>query len=191
MGTGDETTLNGAPRCKAKAGRGRCRKPAMTGFDVCADHGAKGGRPIESGRYSKLRARYPSVGAILDGASSKPPQVRALESLALAEAITHEIVERLAEIDDIEHEIAPEVRAVCPLCSEVNRLQVAAKLAKEMVYIHTELAKQARFWSEATANKAIAATNRMVISVLASELQPEQMIRVERKMRQCLVLTGG
>ena len=39
--------LQDAPRCKAKAKRAgqRCRCPAVTGWNVCRVHGARGGAP--------------------------------------------------------------------------------------------------------------------------------------------------
>lgn len=48
--------LSDAKQCESTAKRTgkRCRNPAVSGSNVCRAHGAKGGRPIETGRYSKI-----------------------------------------------------------------------------------------------------------------------------------------
>lgn len=103
---GPRTDRQGRPLCTARAKSklregltgeaALCGRVAVTGYAVCDRHGAYGGRPAVTGRYStvlkRMRARYEeSLGS--DGLLDMNEQVAALD------ALTKRVGERLGDLD--------------------------------------------------------------------------------------------
>ena len=80
-----------ARRCTAHARTGeRCKNPAVTGWTVCRMHGAGGGRPPKSGRYSK---RLPTgLGADIEKFLSDPRILSLKDNLAVADLHIQELL---------------------------------------------------------------------------------------------------
>ena len=80
-----------ARRCTAHARTGeRCKNPAVTGWTVCRMHGAGGGRPPKSGRYSK---HMPSgLGADIEKFLSDPRILSLKDNLAVADLHIQELM---------------------------------------------------------------------------------------------------
>lgn len=88
-------------RCcaKSKTTGSRCSKPVVPGRRVCRYHGGLGGRPPESGRYSKglgkLREAY-------DESRNDPALLDLRETLALLDIVVKKAAERAANADSPE-----------------------------------------------------------------------------------------
>lgn len=85
-------------RCKAqrKRGAGPCKGFAVTGWEVCRMHGAKGGRPPQTGRYSKHLGR---IRECYESALADRTLLDLREPIAALDAIVRRLAERVEELD--------------------------------------------------------------------------------------------
>ena len=153
-------------QCRARLGDGkRCGQQVPADVAVCRMHGGEG-RPVLHGAYSRRLRSLPRLGEIMDEAAELSLPERAMEIMTLQEAA-----------------LALATAAREPGESPVEYLERVQRGAYQAQKAHTELAKQARFWSEAWARRAIDGTMQHVVNVLRMELTPDQEARVMRRLR--------
>jgi len=114
-----------------------CMKYPVKGWEVCRDHGANGGRPIETGLHSKRLAQLPAIQERVDELRADPRLLDGREQLALVLSILENTLASLSPKSmsdpDTLRLISTTVNQTQKTIESIHKIQVGHYLSPEHV----------------------------------------------------------
>ena len=140
----------------------RCERPCMRGHDVCDRHGAKGGAPLVSGRYSKyLPANWQDN---VEEFLADPELLSLRDAIAI---LDQSIVELSSELPSIVHKMKTSAQVrLEDEAEEAARLEIVRR-AEHLLAQYLELIRERRKLSEAERRRQ---------EFLGKGMTPEQVV---------------